>query len=225
MPSLLPPKTTAPRTPVFNARSLRARPSALVSACVLVACALVACDHKTLDEEPKYGKTLPDSVEHVAGSVIQGPNGPMSVDQSSGMGGPMMGGGAAPMAGGMAAGGGAAATGGGVVNGNVTLADGVKDKVQAGSVLFVYARKAGMDKGPPLATAKFPADSFPVKFELSQANVMLQGLSFEGDINLSARLDNDGNPMTKNPGDLVGVLPNVKVGAENLTLELGEVLQ
>lgn len=197
--------------------------AALLPAALLVAGVLGACDHKQLDTEPAHGKTLPADFPRVEAGPAKGAGGPMAGGSMAG--GPMAGG---SMAGGSMAGAnagsGAPASGGGVLTGTVTLGDAVKDKVPPGAVLFLYARRPGMDKGPPLATTRLDAQSFPVAFQLSQANVMLEGLVFDGEVNLSARLDNDGNAMTRNPGDLTGSVPGLKVGTEGVTLELNQVL-
>ena len=69
-------------------------------------------------------------------------------------------------------------------------------------MLFIIARTR--PTGPPLAVMRVPNPSFPHDFEIGQAQVMIPTLQFAGDIKLSARLDSDGNAMTKLPGDLVG---------------------
>jgi hypothetical protein len=54
---------------------------------------------------------------------------------------------------------------------------------------------------------------------------MMPGRRFEGDIALSARLDSDGNPMTRDPADLSGVVPSpVQPGATavEIVLKRGE---
>lgn len=91
------------------------------------------------------------------------------------------------------------------VQGTIRLAEGVGD---AGSgVLFLIARSAG--GGPPLAVKRLSAGPFPLRFEIGQGDVMLQGRRFEGDIVLTARLDRDGQPLTTLPGDLQGAAKGV----------------
>ena len=51
---------------------------------------------------------------------------------------------------------------------------------------------------------RVPSPRFPVAFEIGPANVMIPSMRFEGDIGITARLDSDGNAMTKLPGDLAG---------------------
>lgn len=71
----------------------------------------------------------------------------------------------------------------------------------AGSVLFVIARPAGAVGGPPLAVVRIPEPRFPLDFEIGPDDVMMPAMRFEGPIELSARLDTDGNASTRAEGD------------------------
>jgi cytochrome c-type biogenesis protein CcmH len=72
------------------------------------------------------------------------------------------------------------------------------------AVLYLMARPSGAGPGPPVAVKRLEATSFPVAFEIGSENMMAPDLSFEGSFHLSARLDMDGEAITKRPGDLVG---------------------
>ena len=179
---------------------------------------LTACDHGLLSDAPKYGETLPAELA-AAAEKGSSPAAGMSA-------GPMAGGmsGRGGM-GGMGGAGGQAAGSGGSIRGQIQLAPELADKVPANGVLFVYARRPGMDKGPPLASLKLELGTFPIPFELSEANVMMKGSPFSGSVSLSARLDSDGNAMTKLPGDLVGAMPQpVEIGSTDVALLLNGVL-
>lgn len=90
-------------------------------------------------------------------------------------------------------------------------------------MLFIIARTR--PAGPPLAVLRVPTPSFPHRFEIGQAEVMIPTLVFEGEIKLSARLDSDGNAMTKLPGDLIGAVATpLAPGATNVTLRLDQKL-
>jgi hypothetical protein len=70
-------------------------------------------------------------------------------------------------------------------------------------VLFVIARpQAG---GPPLAVKRLPAGPFPLAFEIGAEDAMLAGRPFAGPILLSARIDSDGDPLTRGAGDLAAL--------------------
>lgn len=73
-----------------------------------------------------------------------------------------------------------------------------------GAMLFVIARAQGARGGPPLAVLRVPNPGFPFAFELSQANVMIPSMRFDGEMDVTARLDIDGNAMTRDAGDLEG---------------------
>jgi cytochrome c-type biogenesis protein CcmH len=92
-----------------------------------------------------------------------------------------------------------------------------------GSTLFIIARPAGATGGPPLAVQRIPAPVFPVDFEIGPENVMIPTMRFEGDITLTARLDSDGNAMTRLPGDLQGSLAeSVQPGSAGVEIRLDQ---
>lgn len=79
-------------------------------------------------------------------------------------------------------------------------------KLESGT-LFLILRPKGAKKGPPIAVRRYVKPKFPLKFELDSKNVMIPGTSFEGPFDLFARMDQDGNAMTKQPGDMVNAKP------------------
>ena len=85
------------------------------------------------------------------------------------------------------------------VRGEIRLSDGIRP--EPGAVLFVIARRRGAQGGPPLAVSRIGNPTFPQAFELGQEQVMIPGLRFEGPISITARLDADGNAMTRDPLD------------------------
>lgn len=97
----------------------------------------------------------------------------------------------------------------------VRLDPAVVGQVPGDAVLFVIARHAGAVGGPPLAVVRTPGPAFPAEFEIGPGNVMIPGLRFEGPMDLTARLDSDGNAMTRMAGDFQGAVPEpVEPGAE-----------
>ncbi len=93
----------------------------------------------------------------------------------------------------------ALAASGGSIHGTVRLAPGVQ--APDTGVLFIIARAQG--GGPPLAVKRLPVGPFPLTFQVGPADVMLKGRPFEGPIKLSARIDRDGDPLTREPDNLV----------------------
>ncbi|MBK6684352.1 MAG: zinc ribbon domain-containing protein [Deltaproteobacteria bacterium] len=111
------------------------------------------------------------------------------------------------------------------ISGKIVVADGLNG---AGSgTMFVILRNQGMpNKGPPLAVKKVIVSSFPAEFTLGPGDLMMQGMPFSGPFDIYVRLDGDGDPMTKAPGDLVNALPKsgVAPGATNVEVVLDQRL-
>jgi len=108
--------------------------------------------------------------------------------------------------------------GGDHVSGTVTLAPGLASE----GVLFVLLRPAGSpERGPPLAVRLFDG-KFPVEFTLGAEHVMIQGQPFTGPFDLYARLDRDGNAMTREASDVaVGPISGLVPGGAPITVALG----
>ena len=90
------------------------------------------------------------------------------------------------------------------IEGVVDVDPKLKGKIDGQAVLFIIARSTSGAGGPPLAVKRIASPKFPVAFSLGAQDVMMPGAPFSGKIFLSARLDKDGNPATKEPGDLAG---------------------
>jgi hypothetical protein len=105
-----------------------------------------------------------------------------------------------------------------VLSGVIKIDPKLKDQVKPGDVIFLVARQfdpSGV-QGPPLAVRKLTAGSFPLNFSLDSRDAMLVGTKLSGKVVITARVDKDGDAMTKNPGDVIGqskavVPPNAKV--------------
>lgn len=90
-------------------------------------------------------------------------------------------------------------------------------------VLFVIARPQGTRGGPPLAVLRIVDPVFPLEFSIGPENVMIPSMRFEGAIALSARLDEDGNAITRGSGDISSrVEEPLSPGATGVRLLLNE---
>lgn len=120
----------------------------------------------------------------------------------------------------------AAAPSGQSISGKITIDPKLKDQIDPQAALFIIARPAGGAGGPPLAVKKIDKPTFPLNYSLSQENVMMQGTPFTGKINITVRLDKDGNPITRTPGDLTGEYKKnpAEVGAKNADVVLDQVM-
>lgn len=111
---------------------------------------------------------------------------------------------AAPASSGMPASG--AASGASV---RVTLDLDPSVKQRTGIVFVIVRNPAG---GPPVAVKRVVAASFPFNLELTSADSMM-GQSLPPSFRLEARLDSDGNAMTKPPSDPSAMQEGVAPGA------------
>ena len=86
-------------------------------------------------------------------------------------------------------------------------------------MIFVIARAAGVTSGPPVAVKRLPISTFPMTVDLSQSDSMM-GQPLPQKLRIEARIDSDGDPLTKDPKDPSGVLDGVAVGQSvSLTLK------
>ncbi len=112
---------------------------------------------------------------------------------------------------------------GATLSGIVEIDDALYPGRPVDSMLFIIARSQA--SGPPLAVLAVPTPSFPHAFEIGQAQLMTPTQRFAGKIHLSARLDSDGDAMTKLSGDLVGEIANPLVpGSSGVVLVLDQKL-
>lgn len=112
----------------------------------------------------------------------------------------------------------------GQIGGKITIDPKLNANIDPNAALFIIARPAASGGGPPLAVKKIDRPTFPIDYTLSQDNAMM-GMPFTGKINITARLDKDGNPVTRTPGDISGDYKNnpVEVGAKNVDVTLDQV--
>jgi hypothetical protein len=198
----------------------------------VAALALVACDNKKSGEPPPPSGGLPPLDEKVANMPI----GDKPVHEPTG-GAPSN-----PHGGGLPPGhptvGGGAGGGGGmegqatpgdipfdpksVVSGTIQVSDKLKAKVAEGDAIYVVARSADQP-GPPLAVKKLIAGKFPLAFELDGRDAMMAGTKMAGKITINARVDKDGDAMTKNPGDVFGT-KTVELPAQKVVVTLDSQL-
>jgi cytochrome c-type biogenesis protein CcmH len=113
------------------------------------------------------------------------------------------------------------------ISGKIAVDPKLKASIDPNAALFIIARRAGAAGGPPLAVKKIDKPIFPLSYSLSQENVMMQGTPFTGKVDLTVRLDKDGNPTTRGPGDLTGDYKKnpVEVGAKNVDVVIDQAVK
>ena len=105
------------------------------------------------------------------------------------------------------------------ITGTVELAPEFAGRTPASAVLFVIARRGA---GPPLAVKRVPQPQFPLQFSIGPDDRMIASMPFVGPIELTARIDGDGNATSRSPGDVMGTAAGgpVEPGATGVAILL-----
>jgi hypothetical protein len=113
------------------------------------------------------------------------------------------------------------------VEGRIVASDKTKSLIKDGAILFLSVRPidsaTGEVIGSPLAVDRIDVKSLPVTFRLDESKAMSAGTNFSGDVVVMARVDGDGDAITKVKGDIVGSV-KAKIPQGGLTLTLDEIL-
>jgi cytochrome c-type biogenesis protein CcmH len=108
------------------------------------------------------------------------------------------------------------------ITGKISVDPKLQQKLAGKAVLFIIARPGG--GGPPVAVKKIDNPVFPLTYSLGAENAMVQGTALTGQLTLSARLDTDGNPMTRDSGSLMGEHKTpVEAGSKNVDFVMDQV--
>jgi len=105
------------------------------------------------------------------------------------------------------------------IGGTVSIDPAVAATVKPGDILFLSARPPGQTRGPPTWVKRVPITSFPFTFTLGPADDMV-GVPVPAEIVVLARIDRDGNPVTKSADDLEGRSDTLKPGATGVVITL-----
>ena len=105
------------------------------------------------------------------------------------------------------------------LSGTVEIDGSARARASAGGLVFVIVRAAGETSGPPVAVKRFPASSLPGSFAITSADSML-GQELPESVSIDARLDTDGDPLTRPPTDPAARIDGVKLGTTGLRLVL-----
>jgi len=112
------------------------------------------------------------------------------------------------------------------ITGSIVLTPAVAKAKPKGGTLYLVARRISDNptaRGTLIAVRKLPATKFPLPFSLTAADMPFQNGPFDGDLVLTARIDQDGDPLTHEKGDVYGTLPKVPVGSHDVKLALDQV--
>ena len=109
------------------------------------------------------------------------------------------------------------------VSGIIRFDDALVSKKPENSTLFLIARPEGTTAGPPLAVKRYSLVKFPFEYKIGQGNVMVKGAQFEGEIDITARLDMDGVAKAQ-PGDIEGTI-TARAGDAAVEIVLDRVVE
>ena len=111
----------------------------------------------------------------------------------------------------------------GVIAGRVSIDAELASRVKPTDVLFIIVRRPqGMPR--PIAVKRIDAPTFPVAFEITNRDVMVEGSELRGMVNVLARLDRDGQAGPPQAGDLEGQFEKnpMLVGAKDVEIVINK---
>jgi len=106
-----------------------------------------------------------------------------------------------------------------MVSGTLELDPSISGKSFAGAIVFVTLREGGFGAGPPLAAKRLPLGAFPMPFQIGASDSMT-GESLPNDLLIEARIDTDGDPMTRPRSDPYGSADRIPIGTKDVKLVL-----
>ena len=111
------------------------------------------------------------------------------------------------------------------ISGRVTISESIKAKTEPTDVVFIYAQ-AEQGSPMPLAIMRTTVQALPLDFNLDDSMAMRPDakLSGQSHVTVKARISKSGQAIPQ-PGDLIGTLPHVAVGAKQVKLTISEVVK
>ena len=113
----------------------------------------------------------------------------------------------------------------GRITGRVTLSDAMRAQTQASDIVFIYAQ-AEQGSPMPLAIMRTTVQALPLDFTLDDSMAMSPQAKLSGEkrVTVKARVAKSGQAMPQ-PGDLIGSVPHVAVGAQQVHVNISETIQ
>ena len=111
------------------------------------------------------------------------------------------------------------------ISGRITISDSIKAQANPTDVVFIYAH-AEQGSPMPLAIMRTTVQALPLDFNLDDSMAMRPDakLSGQSHVTVKARISKSGQAIPQ-PGDLIGTLPHVAVGAKQVKLTISEVVK
>ncbi len=114
------------------------------------------------------------------------------------------------------------------LKGTIVATEKTASLIKSGAIIFIAVRPiepvTGEIIGGPIAVDRIDVGTLPQTFHLSERQAMSAGTRFAGDVQISARVDADGEARSRSPGDVEGTV-RAKIPADKLTLKLDTVLR
>jgi cytochrome c-type biogenesis protein CcmH len=104
----------------------------------------------------------------------------------------------------------------------VTVGAALQSRLAPTDVLYLIARNPKTNT--TVAVRREQGVKFPHSFQLSNADVMMEGLTFSGPFDITARLSKSGDAIPGN-GDLEGKVKGVATGARGVSISIDSVRQ
>ncbi len=108
------------------------------------------------------------------------------------------------------------------MTGTVALLANLQSRVGPRDVLYVIARNARTNA--VVAVRREQGIRFPHSFQLSAADVMMEGTTFTGPFDITARISRTGDAIPGR-GDLEGTAKGVTSGAQGVSITIDSVRQ
>lgn len=105
-----------------------------------------------------------------------------------------------------------------LLSGTIDLDPSITQSPGSAVTVFIIAR-TGPGKGKPVLARRIDAQSFPLTFTLTGADSMMAGEK-PTNVSLEARIDLDGDAMTREPGSPTARLASVSLGSGSVALTL-----
>jgi cytochrome c-type biogenesis protein CcmH/NrfG len=105
------------------------------------------------------------------------------------------------------------------VSGTLTLTDGTS--MPSTGAVFIIFRRTATPQGPPVAALRLPLSAIPGDYSAGDSDIMMGG-PWPEDVWVQARIDADGNAMTRSDDDLNSpVVGPIKSGSSSINLAIG----
>lgn len=111
-------------------------------------------------------------------------------------------------------------SGEGTIRGTIEWPEADEAVLSSGAILYLFVRPAGAEAGPPLAAQRIPPNSFPMPFAIGPADAMSAAVDFPEQVTVEARLDRDGDAMSRGPDDWTARSEPIAPGSRGVVLVL-----